>query len=466
MQPTTLYDYYTSIGQKLPSVQERTSLATSAGISGYTGTAQQNTTLLNYLLKNNTNLPTTTVPTTATNVQNTPSPTTTTTSPTIGTTGNAMASSAGVQSYIDTNQQYMTDLKTELEAQRKVQAENQSFLQKLMKNKKDASTVRQEEFAKIGIDPAQYFADQKAKIAEIDTLNKEFNDTKTAMETEKNMAVDRMASTGYISREQAAIERRYAPTLNRISANVNSKAAVLQALQGNFNEAKSLVNQAVEDATADYKFKFDAVTAFYQMNEQYISRLDTRYQNAIQNSIDMAQKQYENARQDKMEISKLMLDNPTAGIKITDTFDEAMAKYNAAYKSSLSYRESIAKINKTSGGGSTIGSAPVYLDTVMQTAIDAGATPDLAVLKAIEYAEGVGIQLGKDERNSLIERAKLLKPTTITQTTQQQVEEGNKAQLAGMIVGGLSKNYITNSTQQITSPFKTVGSFFEGLFGF
>lgn len=50
----TLYEYYQSIGQSLPSVQNRASIYTKAGLgTNYQGTAQQNTALLNYLKKPN-----------------------------------------------------------------------------------------------------------------------------------------------------------------------------------------------------------------------------------------------------------------------------------------------------------------------------------------------------------------------------------------------------------------------------
>lgn len=46
---TNLYDYYTSQGKTLPTVQQRQGVATQAGISGYTGTPDQNNQLLQYL---------------------------------------------------------------------------------------------------------------------------------------------------------------------------------------------------------------------------------------------------------------------------------------------------------------------------------------------------------------------------------------------------------------------------------
>lgn len=49
---STLYDYYNSIGKPLPTVNDRQGVASQAGISGYSGTAQQNGTLLAFLQKN------------------------------------------------------------------------------------------------------------------------------------------------------------------------------------------------------------------------------------------------------------------------------------------------------------------------------------------------------------------------------------------------------------------------------
>ncbi len=52
MAINTLYDYYTSQGKTLPTVQERTGIAGTAGIQNYTGTADQNNQLLKYLSSN------------------------------------------------------------------------------------------------------------------------------------------------------------------------------------------------------------------------------------------------------------------------------------------------------------------------------------------------------------------------------------------------------------------------------
>lgn len=71
MAITNLNEYYASKGQALPSVSQRAGLASQAGISNYTGTAQQNAILLKSLNSPTpaTNVNTTTIPT------NTPAPT-------------------------------------------------------------------------------------------------------------------------------------------------------------------------------------------------------------------------------------------------------------------------------------------------------------------------------------------------------------------------------------------------------
>lgn len=54
MNPRNLNEYYQSLGQTLPSVQDRQTVAADAGIANYRGTASQNAQLLQYLQSQNT----------------------------------------------------------------------------------------------------------------------------------------------------------------------------------------------------------------------------------------------------------------------------------------------------------------------------------------------------------------------------------------------------------------------------
>ncbi|MCR4307639.1 MAG: hypothetical protein NUV80_03690 [Candidatus Berkelbacteria bacterium] len=56
--PTTLYDYYKAQGKPLPSVAERAPLAAQYGITNYTGTAEQNSSLLAKLTAGGSAVPT------------------------------------------------------------------------------------------------------------------------------------------------------------------------------------------------------------------------------------------------------------------------------------------------------------------------------------------------------------------------------------------------------------------------
>lgn len=76
---STLYEYYTGLGQSLPSLSSRSTIYEKAGLgsaSSYEGTAAQNTSLLSYLQKAPTTSTTTTVkaPTTITSSSLTPTP--------------------------------------------------------------------------------------------------------------------------------------------------------------------------------------------------------------------------------------------------------------------------------------------------------------------------------------------------------------------------------------------------------
>ncbi len=280
-------------------------------------------------------LPVATPPTSTAGVNPLPSVNMPTNTPTLGNTSNASAMNSGMDAQIQAQTKFFEDqmklAKEQADALQKQQEQNKSFLQNLVSNTPSTAQTRANAYQDIGIDPAQYFADQKSKMAEIDTLNQEYSALKAQAEQQKAslLGQGRGITTDFLNNQAAQIDRNAAPKLNMLSANINSKAAVLQALQGNFNEARSFVNQAVEDSTADLKFKFDTATTFYNMNEDAISRLDTKYQNALSGYLDSTKTAYENARADKQTIGELMVANPGAGITMNDSIDEAYAKYTA-----------------------------------------------------------------------------------------------------------------------------------------
>lgn len=252
--------------------------------------------------------------------------------PTQGNISNALATNSGMDAQIKAQEKYFADqvdlAKQQADALQAEQSQAKSSLLNIFNTTPSQSQTRASAYQDIGIDPSQYFADQKSKMAEIGTLTEEYNTLKAAAEQQKAGLIGqgRGIPQDLLNNQAAQIDRNAAPRLNMLSANINSKAAVLQALQGNFNEARSFVNQAVEDATADTKFKVDTITAFYNINQDAIGRLDTKYQNALSSYMDLAKTEYETQRTVATEVGNLLMKYPNSGIKMTDTLGDAQQK--------------------------------------------------------------------------------------------------------------------------------------------
>lgn len=209
-------------------------------------------------------------------------------SPYVSGISDANASTAGIQTGI-TAQEDLLDLADNREtANNNVNASKNSIFDFLSSQKSQAQ-VRQDAFQQIGFDPREYFIDQKAKIAEIGKLTEDYNAVEKARDEQLAATSDRLATNSFINNQQAQINRNAAPKLNAISANVKSKAAVLEALQGNFAEANKFVDQAVDDATADQKFRLDSLTTFYEMNMDTLDRMDKLYKDAMEATIKKEQ---------------------------------------------------------------------------------------------------------------------------------------------------------------------------------
>lgn len=453
-QGQTLYD--TKTGKALGTVQYDTK----------TGKALQQGQTTQYL-------PPTTTPTNSSQVNgNFPSVNIPNTQYPQGSPTGAIAATTGMSTQLDILQKQYKDqadaAKAELDRVTSEQNSNKSILAGLLNNTKTQSQTRADTFASIGVDPASYFADQKAGIAEINTLSQEFNAVKAAKEQQIAQTYSNLSSNNFINNQQAQIERNAAPKLNMLSANINAKAATLQAMQGNFNEATSFVNQAVQDATADTKFQLDAFQMFYDMNQDAISRLDSNYRNALDKSMAIAEKVYNEDVANKKAVGEAMLqyNGIGAGILITDSIEEAQRKAASVGGDIAIYKkqQQLQKQYSSSAGDSET-SVNAFGD-VLQAAIDAGATPFEAARAAATVSENQGIPVSQDTLNKWAkDAANLKKSITVSQpeitntTTTPKTSLFNKAQTS-------FNSYRSNPINYIPSPtIRAVGNFFSNLFG-
>jgi len=214
------------------------------------------------------------------------------------------------------------------------QKEQGSLLSQIFSGKTQRQ-VQQEAERATGIISAEYFADQKKRIAELDTLNKQYANTVAQRDASMAKEQDRIAPLSVINGRSAQIARQYAPELNRMSANINSKAAVMEALKGNYAEAQKYVQQAVDAFTADKKAKVDQYVMLRESYQDIFNLLDEDYQRAYLASENASKRDYENAREDKQQVLSLMIDNPQAGILATDTLEQAAMKVSRTPTTSM-----------------------------------------------------------------------------------------------------------------------------------
>lgn len=231
------------------------------------------------------------------------------------------------KSLFDTNKQQQTDLQTQISNQKTIEGKQiEPYLQKIM-NSPGRAQVEQNSWQQTGVNPSQYFSQEKAQIAEIQASTEKYNAAVAQRDAQIAQTQDKLGSMNFISNQIAQINRNAAPVLNQMSADINSKAAVLQATQGMFAEAQKYVNQAIDAATADLKYNFDMYTTLYNQNEDIIKGLDSKLQNAYTQKIQISEKAFTYAQDQKTRVGQLMLDNPQAGISIgSDSLDTAIEK--------------------------------------------------------------------------------------------------------------------------------------------
>jgi len=195
--------------------------------------------------------------------------------------------------------------------------------------KKTIEEKRAEEYAEIGFKPAEYFEKRRADIAEMESLYDSYN----AKVKERDIAVAGVEGVGmpqgWIDDRKIVITNKYNAELNSMAAMINSKAAIMEARQNNFNEARSFANDAVSNYTADLYFEYKRYEEFVDMNMDLLDSLGAEYKEFVEGErVAMLQK-LTLEEQEKTEVMKLVVDSKgQAGIDINDSLEEAREKYN------------------------------------------------------------------------------------------------------------------------------------------
>jgi len=234
--------------------------------------------------------------------------------------------------------------------------------------------------------------------------------------------------------------------------------------------------------------------------EAYSTMNDEQYANLTPSQINEVEKNYypgyiNQLRQAKKNevstvISGLASKYPSAGITSSDTFDTAQEKIRKSdeykldmKKAEIDLANTISLINQRNTEITT--SMTNFID-VMQTAINAGATPEQAAREAAAVSESTGVQVDQKTLNNWTEQAKKLKKTEVSETTQEKtpiekdIETSLKSYGNDMMGRDMTRDYLRkkgytqeeiNSSsvgsviENVGTKVKEVGSFFSNLFG-
>lgn len=249
--------------------------------------------------------------------------------PTFADLSGANSRTAFRKTAIDVKLQEAKDVEAAQLAQQKApeaQAQ-QSFLSKILSSQ-SPQDARAEAQRETGINPREYFAEQRASLAELETLNETYN----AEVARKDAAIARIQDNAVgalqsgIDSEVARTERDYSIRLNQQASNINAKTALMEAREGNYAEAQKFINDAVDNATADLKHNVDLYKTFYDANQDQIDKLDTKYSSALKDAMTTAEKEYDDQHEEKKEVGNLLIEYPKAGINIGDDLITAQNK--------------------------------------------------------------------------------------------------------------------------------------------
>lgn len=252
--------------------------------------------------------------------------------PTVVSPSGATAASAGATTFYDNYQKQLEEQTKQAEAaykstQTEVSTQQTSWLQKLM-GMQTPSEAKSSAESQVGYPQTEYFASQKARIAELDKMSEEYNNIVARRDAEvaRVEGLGGGASIDFVKGQTSEITRKYAPELNRMSAQMNAKAAVMEAERGLFSEAQNYIKDAVTAATADVKYNLDMFTTFYNMNQDKIDRLDTQYKDALDREYQNRKDEYEKTMEEKKLVGELLLNYPNSGISINDSIEDAYRK--------------------------------------------------------------------------------------------------------------------------------------------
>ena len=162
-------------------------------------------------------------------------------------------------------------------------------------------------YGQYGISPEGYYSENKAALADIEARMLSYDQAKAQKDQLLLQDENRLASTSFIKARMTETERMANIQLNTMAAEINTKIAIMEYKKGNFESAMTLVNQAVDDYTADIKYEYDRLIDTRNFNYKVLQDLKSEYQEAYNMAVEQKRYEYEQARQAKFDEIDLKL---------------------------------------------------------------------------------------------------------------------------------------------------------------
>lgn len=291
MAISTLSDYYASKGQALPSLTDRTPIATAAGITGYQGTADQNNTLLAYLQKST---PTSTGAIPADSLS-TPTPVAPTIPTSAGGTSHATLASTASNIIAGNNSVVSppasTTSTTGTDTSSSGGAANLDLYNKLLtaiQPPSSADTLATDN-TNAGIDQKQADVNTnqaavlaaQGKLSALNATVQGITDNATAQKLALT-GQGRGITTGVITGESARIDKEAAIQALPLQVQVLGAQAEVASAQGNTTLSQQILQQAQDHVTQIFQAQEDDITTKYTLQknlvDQYYSLATTEEQ--------------------------------------------------------------------------------------------------------------------------------------------------------------------------------------------
>src|SRR3990167_13671 len=177
-----------------------------------------------------------------------------------------------------------------------------------------------------------------------------------------------------------------APEIGGVSSAL-AKTAGLSTFSDNlitqYTQSRDLIDQAVKDSVADQKYKLDTAKMFYDLNMDTIENMEGVYKDAYKEYVKQEEQAYDRAYSEKKLIADLAIDNPSAGISLNDTYEQAVSKVQSSGGSFAARRESRLGSESTSGISDDVAT---YAESYLNGDIDITNVPSSMRAKVLAEA--------------------------------------------------------------------------------